>query len=237
MKKIMLGLFMLSVMIVNAQVETGKIFVGGSFGFSTTGGSDENTIGNTTIKTDVVSKSSFSILPQVGYMVNGNIGVGLGLGYKNKKTVTPDGINGPIEDYEQVEKSNSFVVSPFARYYKGVGDKLYLYSEFAIPIEIENNSRLMLNDNFDGTVDYDGVDKTTIFGFRLGLGADYFVSNNIALEANFKLFGLDYLFNKDTKTNNNGNGTITKRSYFRFDLDSDNIFNTGNISIGVKVFF
>ena len=41
MKKLVLGLFVIAAMTVNAQIESGKLFVGGSLGFGTASGSSE----------------------------------------------------------------------------------------------------------------------------------------------------------------------------------------------------
>jgi opacity protein-like surface antigen len=100
-----------------------------------------------------------------------------------------------------------------------------------------NYSRLTWNDNNDGVIDYDGIRKGSSFGIDLGLGANYFVTDNIALEANFNLFGFNYTSTKNTNTDDNGDGNIDKNSNFQLIFDSNNIFNTGNIMVGIKVFF
>lgn len=233
MKRVLLGLFVIATLSVSAQIETGKIFVGGSIGINSTGSSVENIAGGTTTETEGVSSFGFSILPQAGYMLTDQIGVGLGIGYGFNKTTTPNGVAG---QYEQVDKDGSFVISPFTRYFKSVTEKFYLYVNFAVPIRTTNTSYLVLNANGDGTEDYDGTLKSSNFGVSLGLGADYFVSDNIALEANFNLFGINYYSYKKTDTNTNGDGNINKNSGFNFGFDTANVFNTGNISVGVKIF-
>ncbi len=237
MKKTLLGLFIIATVAVNAQVESGKIFIGGSFGITSTGSSNENINDNTTTITEGVSQFGYNILPQAGYMLTDEFGVGLGIGYMFLKITTPDFFDNGTDQFDQVEKNGTFAVMPFARYYKGIADKFLLYGQFSIPMGFTNYSRLMLNDNNDGTVDYDGIKKSSYFGIDLGLGANYFVTDNIALEANFNLFGFNYTSTKNTNTDDNGDGNINKNSKFQLKFDSNNIFNTGNIMVGIKVFF
>ncbi len=237
MKKVFLGLFVIAAMSVNAQIEQGSLFFGGNLGFGTTGGSTDNISSGTTTSVDNSSTFRFSLIPQAGYMVTENIGAGLGIGYSFNKTTTPNGIVGGTDPYDQITKTGTFVIAPFARYYKGVSDKFYLYGEFGLPIRMGSTSDLKLNDKGDGTVDNDVVDKYSSFGFNLSLGADYFVTNNIALEAGINLFGMNYNSTTSTYTDKDGkNGQISHDSSFNFDFDSANVFNTGNISVGIKIF-
>lgn len=236
MKKILLGLFLIAFISVDAQIETGKIFAGGALGINSSGSSRENISGSTTTETLGVSNFGFKIIPQIGYMITDQIGAGMGLGYDFKKVTTPDFFDNGTDQFNQVETTNSFVISPFARYYKNITDKFYLYGNFSIPILLSNDSKLMWNDNNDGTTDYDGTIKSSTFGIGLGLGANYFVSNNIALEAKFNLFNINYVSVKKTNTDKNGDGNVDNTSGFNFGLDTGNIFNTGNISIGIQIF-
>ncbi len=237
MKKLVLGLFVIAAMSVNAQIEQGSLFFGGSLGFGTTSGSTDNISSGTTTSIDNASTFRFQLIPQAGYMVTENIGVGLGIGYSLNKTTTPNGITGGTDPYDQISKSGAFVIAPFARYYKGVSDKFYLFGEFGLPIIMGSTSDLKLNDDGDGTVDNDDVNKYSSFGIDLSLGVDYFVTDNIALEAGINLFGMDYTSTKSTYTDKDAkNGTISHDSSFNFDFDSSDVFNTGNISVGIKIF-
>ena len=243
MKKILLGALIIAGMAVNAQITSGQLFVGGSIGFSTQGSSDEKTTGSTTTKTttttDGVSRFSYNIMPQVGFMITENIGAGLGIGYDFEKTTTPDGLSNATgtDKFEQVEKTGTFAIAPFARYYKGVTEKFYLYGELSVPFAMSNTKKLMMNEDKDGTTDDDGVFKSSEFGVGLGLGANYFVSSNIALEVKFNLFNISYTSIKRTEEDKDGNGKVEKNSYFNMGFDTDKVFKTGNLSVGVKFFF
>jgi hypothetical protein len=239
MKRVLIVLFIFAATSANAQIETGNFFIGGTLGISSSGSSNENINGNTTTTTDGISHFGFNIIPEAGYMVTDQIGVGVGLGYEFNKTTTPDFFNNPItgNSFEQIEKANTFIISPFARYYYKATDKFYLYGNFAIPIRITNNSSLMWNNNLDGTVDYNGTSKNSSFGINLKLGANYFVTDNVALEARFNVFGMNYYNIKSTNTDNNGDGDIKTVSGFNFNVSSYNAFNLGNFSVGIRVFF
>ena len=239
MKKILLGALIIAGMAVNAQITSGQLFTGGAFSLKTTGGTTDNIVTGTTTTKDNASSFTFKLIPQVGFMITENIGAGLGIGYQYYSRTTPNAIPGTGTDiYDQVEKTGTFIINPFVRYYKSVTEKFYIFGEASLPIAMVNYSSLKLNDNGDGTVDDDRITKGSGFGLGLALGANYFVTDNIALEAGFNLFGISYTHTKTTNTDKDEkNGDIKTSSSFNFDLDTDAIFNTGNISVGVKFFF
>ncbi len=250
MRKILLGLLVVFAVTANAQneekslitesgnakIQKGKIFVGGMLGFNTSGGSTSTINGGTTTETEGVSTFGFRLIPQAAFMITDNIGAGMGLGYNYSKTTTPDFFDNGNAQFEQVETAGTFIISPFARYYKGLGDKFYLFGELTIPIGLSNNKQLMWNDQFDGTTDYDGEISSTYIGVDLGLGANYFVSDNVALELMFNIFGANYTSNKNTDLDDNGDGTIRKTSSFGLNADSNNLLNFSSLTIGIKVF-
>ncbi len=237
MKKLVLGLFVIAAMSANAQIESGKLFVGGSVGFGNTGGSSDNISGGTTSTTENTKTMSFNLIPRIGFMVTENIGAGLGIGYSFYKTTTPNGLGSGTQVFDQIEKDGAFIISPFVRYYKSVSDKFYLFGQFSLPIRMGSHHELKLNDKADGVEDNDNIDKYSSFGFGLALGADYFISDNIALEAGFNLFNISYNSSTRTYTDKDGkNGAVNHSSSFNFDFDTSNVFNTSSISVGIKIF-
>ncbi|MEN8119208.1 MAG: hypothetical protein ABFS35_02630 [Bacteroidota bacterium] len=250
MRKLLIGLFVVFAIGANAQTEEGnvqietgnahitkgKIFVGGALGFNTSGGSASRINGGTTTETEGVSTFGFRIIPKLGYMVTENIGVGIGIGYDYSKTITPDFFDNGFAQFEQVEKAGTLVASPFARYYKSLADKFYLFGELSLPVRFASEKELMWNATFDGTTDYDGEISSMSFGANLGLGANYFVSDKVALEARFNIFGINYISTKYTNLDSNGDGSITKYSGFGMNANSDNLLNFSSLAIGIKVF-
>lgn len=125
MKKILLAgavaLFGLS----NAQIAKGTTYLSGSVGYS----QEETNNGN--LKTE-----NFNVLPTVGYFVNTNLAVGLGIGYETgKKTSTTTATLGNTTIVnENVTKTPAFVVEPFVRKYWTLSDKLYFFGQLAVPM-------------------------------------------------------------------------------------------------------
>lgn len=237
MKKILLGLFVVLVLGANAQIEKGNIFVGGSFGLSTSGGSEITIIGGTTTEVDETSYFGFSIIPQVGYMITEKIGTGIGVGYDYTKTTVPDFFDNGTDLFDQIFNNGTILISPFARYYKNVSEKLYFFGELNFPVEIESQKSLMWNANFDGVVDNDVSYSSLSYGFGLGLGAHYFVSNNVALEVNFNLLDMGFTNYKSTIEEPNGDKEIYKDSFFYLNFDTNDLINIGTLQFGVKIFF
>ena len=236
MKKILLGLLVFTALGANAQIERGKLFIGGSIGFITSGGSSESIVGSTTTIVDDVSVFGFNIIPRIGYMITENIGAGLGIGYDFTKTTIPDAFDNGTDLFDQVTKSGTFSVSPFVRYYKNVGEKFYLFGELGFPINTGSQKDLMWNENMDGVVDSDVKNSSISYGFGLGLGANYFISDNIALEAGFNILGLQYYTYKITTEQANGDKAIDNNSYFNLDFDTNDLINVSSFRIGVKIF-
>lgn len=107
---------------------------------------------NTEIKTDF-----FEFNPKAGYFLTDKFALGIDLGigsYKGKKA----GID--------ADKSSAFKVGVFGRYYfLDLGQRFKTYAEAGVG----------LNSGKDGDAKYSGV------GFNAGLGINYFVSNNFAI--------------------------------------------------------
>ena len=246
MKKITLIMFAIVFSFAaSAQIQQGQLIIGGSFGFGTSGGSTENIVAGVSTTVDNNKVMTFNIIPSVGYMLTENIALGLGVGYDFQKTTVFNAFTDPTDatnTFDNVIKQGTFALNPFFRYYKPVSEKFYIYGEFAIPIGMMSTKELEMdiNDNTgaaDGTKDSEAINKTIAMGPQIGLGVNYFISPMIALEANFNLLGFTYASNKITQTDKEGkNGTIQKTSSMNLDFDTDNVFNTGNISVGIKFF-
>lgn len=100
MKKLIftLAISLTTIIAANAQ-EIGQFWLGGSFGFWTekaTGGGE--------------SLTNFQFLPELGYAVNDDIGVGIRLGYRSEEYFEVD------DYYYEKERINTFIISPFVRW-------------------------------------------------------------------------------------------------------------------------
>lgn len=185
MKKILLAgavaLFGLS----NAQIAKGTTYISGQLGYS------QNENNNTDTKIE-----SFKVLPTVGYFVNTNLAVGLGVGYKNDNTkVTTEGNLIPTGTFVNENKTtaSAFVVAPFVRKYWTLGDKLYIFGQLEVPMEFgqfkdENNRTETVGSTETKKSTSDKANYTSI-GVNVKPGLDYFLNKNWSIEATFGEFG------------------------------------------------
>ena len=183
MKKLLLGLIVLVGVSTSATAQdVGQIWVGGSVGFvsSKPKGGDAAT--------------TYKILPEFGYVISDNLGLGVRLGYAHL-----EGSSAKLNGVTIVgDEANAFTVSPFVRYSFLKGDIGGLF--------------------LDGGVGYTylkekGYDeKTNLFevGFRPGVAVN--VSDQIAFTGKFGFLGYQHLKEGDAKTN-----------AFGFDIDLSQI--------------
>ncbi|UHO40021.1 outer membrane beta-barrel protein [Chryseobacterium capnotolerans] len=184
MKKILLAgavaLFGLS----NAQIAKGTTYVSGQLGYS------QNENNNTDTKIE-----SFKVLPTVGYFVNTNLAVGLGVGYKNDNTkvTTETTVGGGTLVAEKKNTTSAFVVAPFVRKYWTLADKLYIFGQLEVPMEFgqykqESESTLTTGSTVTRNSTSDKANYTSI-GVNVKPGLDYFLNKNWSIEATFGEFG------------------------------------------------
>ncbi len=230
MKKLLFIVIVAVSLGVNAQIEGGKIIAGGSLGFGTNSGETSNTTGNTTTTTKNNSTFSFNFLPEVGYMVNDNLGAGLGIGYDFTKTTMYDALGAGNTTFDNIQKDGIFYISPFVRYYKNTGDHAFAFAEFALPIGMGSSKDLRLNNAGTGTED---DDPTKIFSFaaQLSIGFNYFLNDRCALEAKWAGLSFQSLSRKSEGTTAGVNWeNKTKTNDFGLGLD------VTAISVGLRFF-
>ncbi|AZA98837.1 porin family protein [Chryseobacterium joostei] len=187
MKKILLAgavaLFGLS----NAQIAKGTTYVSGQLGYS----QNENNNNDTKIE-------SFKVLPTVGYFVNTNLAVGLGVGYKNdNNTLTTTTGTNPLFVSENKITESAFVVAPFVRKYWTLADKLYIFGQLEVPMafgqnKVEGTTTATTTTGAGTTVATTSVsDKSnfTSIGVNIKPGLDYFLNKNWTIEATIGEFG------------------------------------------------
>ena len=151
----------------NAQEEAssgfskGSTFVSGAVGF----GSEK--FG------DAFDSKSMNFSPSFGYFVTENIAVGAQLNITSAENVE---VNAPGLGMVPFEKFSSFGADIFGRYYFTPADKFSLFGQLAVGFGSEKYE--------------DGGDiKASTFGVNAGLGLNYFVSSNFALQASWACLG------------------------------------------------
>ena len=222
MKKVLLAgavaLFGLS----NAQIAKGTTYLSGSVGYS----QEETNNGNT-------KDEKFNVLPTVGYFVNTNLAVGLGIGYETGKktnsntTISPSGNTTTVTEF--VTKTPAFVVEPFVRKYWTLSDKLYFFGQLAVPMkfgktEVENSSVTTTTTSTGTSVVNNSTSteaKYTQIGVTVKPGLDYFLNKNWSIEATIGEFGYSNFKPKDGDATNN----------YNFGL------NLSSVTFGVKYVF
>lgn len=183
MKKLFLTLTVLFSLVITANAQdVGQMWVGGSVGLS-----------STKVKVGDNSESylNFKIIPEVGYVVNDKIGVGIKVGYQQTEIDFTEKMNGTMK---------GFTVNPFLRYSVMKGNIGGLFVDGGVGYSHLKN-------------EIDGVDessKTNMFevGFRPGVSLN--VSEKIALTAKFGFLGYEHIKMGDVKYDTFG---------FDFDLD------------------
>ncbi|MBQ0151627.1 MAG: outer membrane beta-barrel protein, partial [Chryseobacterium sp.] len=214
----------------NAQIAKGTTYLSGQVGY---GQVNDN---NTDKKV-----SNFNIVPTVGFFVDTNFAIGLGIGYKNAKTTIEDTSVATVGNITTTSVStgkdinNAFVIEPFARKYWTLSDKLYFFGQLSVPMEFgsgktEGSTTTTVSSSTGTpatttTTVSQNADKakSTAIGVAIKPGLDYFLNKNWTIEATIGEFGYNtkkYDFDGAKSTDN-----------FKFGLD------LSAVTIGVKYVF
>ncbi|HAI75600.1 MAG TPA: hypothetical protein DCM08_05080 [Microscillaceae bacterium] len=142
--------------LANAQVSSGQIFIGGDFSLSATtfeGNSNQNA-------------TSFSLVPNVGFMLSDRFALGLGLGYRQAQVSTPTGVN-----TINTITNGTFQVAPFLRYYVPTSSEQFaFFAQFRAELGFGSTRNEQLNTTTN-------VRTSTSAGLTT---ADIFISPNFA---------------------------------------------------------
>lgn len=208
MKRITFALILLFI----ASGAFAQIFVGGSVGFSLTGGKIEN--GNTSV--DKPTQTYFSLAPKAGMFLSEKLAIGATLGYSIQSEKTPG-------TPEEIDRTSTIGITPFVRYYAFTLNKFSLFAQgnLGFSYSVEKNKV--------GSTTTTGP-KTTTMGISAFPGISYKLSDKIELEA--IIGGFNFGLNR-TSVKQNNNTNITNN--FGFGVNLDGIATTGLITIGAIV--
>jgi len=176
---------------VNAQEKSnggfskGDVFASGAVGFGSS-------------KTGDVKSSSFTFAPAVGYFVTENIAAGARLNFGSASEKVYQGVS-LVEN-----KTSSFGLEAFARYYYTPASQFSVYGELAIGMGSEKEE-----------VASGAESKSKTFGVNAGVGVSYFLNSNFAIEAGWA--GLGY------NTNDNGGNGAEKTNDFGLNVDLSSV--------------
>lgn len=216
MKKLLLAGAVAFFGLSNAQIAKGTTYLSGSVGYS----QEESNNGNNKVE-------NFNVLPTVGYFVNTNLAVGLGIGYQTEKTTATTTTLLPSATIvnEGITKKPAFVVAPFVRKYWTLSDKLFIFGQLAVPMEFgktkNENTTVATSGTSTVTTSTSTEAKYTQIGVTVKPGLDYFLNKNWTIEATIGEFGYNNFKPKDGDATNN----------YNFGL------NLSSVTFGVKYVF
>ncbi|UIR57241.1 porin family protein [Sphingobacterium sp. SRCM116780] len=165
-------------------------------------------------KGDKEKTSTFNFNPSVGYFVSDKFAVGLDFNFGNHKETDYSGSE------DTYAKSNKFGVGAYGRYYfLELGSRFKTYAQLAAGY---NQTTGEIN---NGTTTVD-IPKSKGFGAGAGLGVNYFVTSNIAIN-----FGLTDLLSYHSEKPEGGKSQNT----FNANINSfNNFFDTAKFGLTFK---
>ncbi len=190
-----------------------------TFGFQKGDGLLEGAIGvgSTDNKTAEQKTTSFTLSPKVGYFITNKTAVGVRVSYGQAKSTNYSGAN---ETYSQ---TNNLGLGLFARYYfLEIGPRFKAYGEAGLGYSSAGGE-------FNNGTTTVKLDKTNTIGINGGVGANFFLTDNIAIGYQFA----DIIGFSTTKANTSG---AKASNNFTVNLNSfSNFFNTGQFSLTFKL--
>ena len=163
MKKLFLSIALLSgfAFAGKAQTEKGKFLVGGSASFSSTKSDADG----------AKASEDLRAIPNVGYFVANNVAIGTGIGYSYTKSTVGFAAG----------QNESFVVSPFGRYYVRLNDQFKFFGQASVPMAFGTLKAV----DVDGETG-DKVGTSTSIGVAVSPGFAFFPTKKIGIEFSFQ---------------------------------------------------
>lgn len=191
-----------------AQIEKGTILIGGMGGFSNSTSQNIYDDGTTSTTTDGPTYTSFYIAPWAGFLITEDLAIGLGINYRSYVTKSSFTYFGDITN--TTDKTNTFTISPGARYYYVHTDVTHLWAQLSIPIGFGTTT----HEEKTGTTTTSSESKIATFGVGISPGLTINISKRCGLEAQYGFLG--YTSSKTT-TDLNPGSNVDKTSSFALD--------------------
>jgi outer membrane protein len=193
-----------------------QFFIGGSFSLSTIGGHTES--GNNENEKNKVTNLSFQ--PKAGIFISENfmVGAGVGLSFSNEK------IPG---DPEVINRSSTFSLSPFARYYALQFGDFMVFGQGQLSLSTESEETETAGTTTNGPT-------VNTIGLSAFPGLAYNIGDMVQLEAYIN--GFNFGITRSTEKIEIA-GTETKDVTTRFGLGANlnNIFSPAWITVGAII--
>lgn len=168
-------------------------------------------------KNTEMRKTSFGLTPKVGYFLSDKAAIGVQLMYNESKNTNYSGTN------DTYTKSTAVGGAIFGRYYfLEVGSRFKAYGEADLGYASQGG------ESSNGTTTTK-LDKTNMFGLNAGVGANFFLTEKIAIGYQFA----DIIGFSSSKVDVSG---AKASNNFYANLNSfDNFFSTGSFSLTFKL--
>lgn len=158
---------------------------------------------------------AFSFMPKVGYAINKNLILGLGVGYNYSESDSESLSNESMSSNKSTV--NTIAVFPYVKKFFPISKNL--------AFNLQGETRFSLSKgNFDSTSINDESSSESFFiGIRPGI--NYFLSENILLQANFGSLGYQYTSSERNSFQPSATDEVQNResNLFRFDFSSSNL--------------
>lgn len=191
---------------VNAQV-----YVGGSISMNSTGGKYDD-------GSKKPSNLSISLNPDFGKFLSDKLAAGIMLHLGNSR-------NNNQNEVEVVNKTSSFGIFPYVRYYSTLAGKLSLFTQAYAGLGLENRKTVTGGNTTDGP-------SATSISIGIYPGLSYDVNDRLSLETSVNLFNIGV----SSTTEKTGSNKETN-THFGIGAGLDNLVNTSNISVGAILKF
>ncbi|MFT5618058.1 MAG: opacity protein-like surface antigen [Arenicella sp.] len=199
-----------------SQIQEGAILLGGQFTFNVS----ETDYGSNSFR-DPSERTIFIIQPQLGFALSEKLIVGTSLGYRNEKETRTDFFSGGPSSIEATE--NLFAVAPFVRNYFEISEKFYFYLQGDASIGFGKATLEDENGN-----EFQPEADLTAFSIGVRPGVSFFVSDKVALEAEFGFLGYSQEKSKQEFDFGGGNSEIAKTTDSNYGLSlNSTTFNFG----------
>ncbi len=154
--------------------EKGGYLISGASRFGLNKGSQKSKSDGSTSDGSKSDYFNLEFLPKAGYFFLDNLVGGLFIDVEIENFESE--ISFPDLLYEYSRKTTYFAIGPFARYYVPVSEKLLPFAEAQVGFGINNSST-----KFSSTDDW-SKSKQSVFTYRLGGGATYFINKIVGLD-------------------------------------------------------
>lgn len=197
MKKLFITLaFVAATMFASAQ-----FYVGGSLGMDMQNGKLKAEGNGLTVTQDQPKTFDFTFAPEIGFMFNDNMGVGLDIMFGFGKVTDKDYTTDPV--VTTTIKGSTIGFAPYFRYVFAEVDNFKFYADAKLAWQM-TKPKVTVEGN-GVTVTADGA-KTTNFGIGIVPGMAYMLTDNISMNCALNILELGFSTQKTVEKNPDGDG-------------------------------